>query len=103
MREVYSVLRIKGDAEELSSCVDRIREGALRDEARLTRRGAVTVDLSRESDWDRHQDTVEERLEQLAPHVSGAESRGVNVHVDLAVYLTPPEGETAVVLSLIHI
>lgn len=91
---MFSILRIEGDEAEVSASYDRIRATTLGSATQKSRRGGLTVDLSREIDWDRHQSEVEDSIAVLSPVLDGVESRGANAYLDFAVYLQPPSGDS---------
>jgi hypothetical protein len=101
---MYTLLRITGDRElldrycrELSASHHELKVG-------ISRRGELTLDLSKQESWDEHQWEVERVLAQIAPVIESAKRAGCAPYVDCGVYVPSPSGSgiSVVVRSYRH-
>jgi hypothetical protein len=89
---MYTLLRIEGEDDRLQELLSTLREELCDLNAEITGRGDLSVDLSRQEEWEAHQDEIEARLPNLRAIVANAISRGCSAYLDSAVYVPPPDG-----------
>jgi hypothetical protein len=87
---MYTLLRIDGERSALEElCREFVSRYGL-ERASITRRGELTIDLSKERSWDEHQWQVENVLREISPFIGLVRGAGYTPYVDCAVYVPGP-------------